>query len=58
MARLPAQIDFPERVWLQDETGNWSSNPPTREDFIRRGEVIHDLKAVSNSEYIPFDKER
>ena len=57
MPRFPAQIDFPERVWEPAASGGWTSRPATADDFKRRGQIIHELKAISNSPYIPFDKE-
>jgi hypothetical protein len=57
MPRFPAQIDFPERVWELAASGGWTSRPATQEDYRRRGEVIHTLKATSNSLHIPVEQE-
>jgi hypothetical protein len=58
MPRFPAQIDFPERVWELSPNGGWTSRPAVREDYIRRGEIIHALKAVSNSLHIPVEENK
>jgi hypothetical protein len=57
MPRFPAQIDFPERVWEPAASGGWTSYPANRDDYVRRGKVIHDLKATSNSLHIPVEQE-
>lgn len=55
--RQTPQVDFPERVWEPAGSGLWTSRPATTDDLKRRGQLLHDLKAISNSPHIPFEKE-